>query len=74
MLREEAAGSVKELCGRHGMSAATYCRWKSKYGGLEASDVKRLRELQHANRRLKQRYADPSLENSALKDLMHGKL
>jgi putative transposase len=75
VLREaDAGGSVKELCRRHGISTATYYQWKPKYGGLEASDVKRLRELQHENQRLKQMYADLSLEDSALKDLIHRKL
>ena len=75
ILREaDVGGTVKDVCRRHGVSTATYYQWKSKYGGLEASDLKRLRELEHENRRLKQMYADLSLENAALKDLIHRKL
>ena len=75
ILREaDAGGTVKDVCRRHGVSTATYYQWKSKYGGLEASDLKRLRELEYENRRLKQMYADLSLENTALKDLIHRKL
>jgi len=48
--------------------------WKAKYGGMSASDIKRLKELEHENRRLKQMYADMSLENRALKDAIEKKL
>lgn len=54
-------------------SNATYYQWKSKYGGLEASDLKRMRELEDENGRLKKMYADLALENRAIKDLL-GKL
>ena len=54
--------------------SATYYKWKAKYGGLEASDVKRLKELEHENSRLKRLYADLSLENAALKDVIAKKL
>jgi len=70
----EAGGTVKEITRRHGIAAATFYQWKSKYGGLEASDLKRLKELEHENGRLKRMYADLSLENNALKDLIHRKL
>ena len=70
----DAGGTVKELCRRHGVSPATYYQWKSKYGGLEASDLKRLKELECENSRLKKMYADISLENNALKDLIERKL
>ena len=70
----DAEGTVKELCRRHGVAPATYYQWKSKYGGLEASDLKRLRELEYENGRLKKMYADLSLENHALKDLIDRKL
>ena len=66
----DAGGSVKELCRRHGISPATYYQWKSKYGGLQPSDLKRLKELERKNSRLKQRYAETALENKALKDLI----
>jgi len=70
----DAGGTVKDLCRRHGIATATYYQWKSKYGGLEASDLKKLRELEHENARLKQMYADVAMENSALKDLIDRKL
>jgi putative transposase len=75
ILKEADAGvSVKEVCRRHGISPATYYQWKSKYGGLEASDLKRMRELERENSRLKQLYAELSLENRALKELIDRKL
>jgi putative transposase len=70
----DAGGTVKELCRRHGISPGTFYQWKSKYGGLQASDLKRLKELEHENSRLKKMYADLSLENVALKDLIDRKL
>lgn len=74
ILKEAEAGrSVKDLCRRHGISPATYYKWKGKYGGMEVSDLKRLRELEHENSRLKQLYADTSLENAALKELINRK-
>jgi putative transposase len=69
----EAGRTVAEICREHGISPATYYQWKSKYGGLEASDLKRLRELEDENNRLKKMYADLALENRAIKDLL-GKL
>lgn len=70
ILKEADAGmKVEEICRQHGISNATYYNWKSKYGGMEASDVKRLKELQEENDRLKKMYADVSLENAAMKDL-----
>lgn len=75
ILKEADAGAkVKEICRRHGISDATFYNWKSKYGGLEASDVKRLKELQGENSQLKRLYADLALENTALKDLIDRKL
>jgi putative transposase len=70
----EAGGSVREVTRRHGVSPATYYAWKGKYGGMQASDVKRLRELERENARLKQLYAETSMENAALKDLIDRKL
>jgi len=70
----EAGGSVREVCRRHGIATATYYSWKGKYGGMQVSDVKRLRELEHENARLKQLYAETSMENAALKDLINRKL
>jgi putative transposase len=61
---------VNEIWRKYGISSATYYKWKAKYGGLEASDVKRLKELEHENSKLKRLYADMALENAALKDLI----
>lgn len=75
ILKEADAGRpVNEIWRQHGISSATYYKWKAKYGGLEASDVKRLKELEHENSRLKRLYADLSLENAALKDVIAKKL
>ncbi|OFW58240.1 MAG: transposase [Actinobacteria bacterium RBG_16_64_13] len=75
VLKEADAGAtVKDLCRRHGISPATYYQWKSKYAGLQASDLKKIRELERENARLKQLYAETSLENQALKELIHRKL
>jgi putative transposase len=75
ILKEADAGrSVKEVCRAHGISSATFCNWKSKYGGMEASELERTKELEAENQRLKQMYADLSLENKARKDLINRKL
>ena len=75
ILKEVEGGcTVKEACREYGISDATYYNWKSKYGGMEASDIKRLKELEEENRKLKQMYADISLENRALKDVILKKL
>jgi putative transposase len=75
ILKEADAGvKVAEICRKYGISDATYYKWKSKYGGLEVSDVRRMRELEAENSRLKRMYADLSLENQALKDLISKKL
>lgn len=74
ILKEGEAGrAVADICREYGISNATYYQWKSKYGGLEASDLKRMRELEEENNRLKKMYADLALENRAIKDLL-GKL
>jgi len=75
ILREVEAGrQVKDVCREYGISDGTYYNWKSKYGGMEASDIKKLKDLRDENRRLKQMYADLSLENRALKDVIEKKL
>jgi putative transposase len=75
ILKSADAGlKVKDLCREHGISEATYYNWKSKYGGMEASDVKRMKELEAENARLKRMYADLALENRAMKDLIEKKL
>lgn len=74
ILKEAEAGrSVTEVCREHGISSATYYAWKSKYGGMEAAELKRMRQLEEENGRLKKMYADLALENMAIKDLL-GKL
>ena len=71
VLREQEAGAkIEEVCRRHGISSATFYKWKSKYGGLEISDAKRLKGLEDENRRLKRLLADAMLDNAALKDLL----
>lgn len=75
ILKEVEGGRlVKEVCREYGVSDATYYNWKSKYGGMEASDVKRLKELEDENRRLKGMFADLSLEHRILKDIVEKKL
>ena len=75
ILKQADAGvKVQDLCRQHGISDATYYKWKSKYGGMEASDIKRLREVESENSKLKRMFADLALENRALKDLIEKKL
>ena len=75
ILKEADAGeAVRDVCRRHGVSPATFYVWKSKYGGLEPSDLKRMKDLEQENAKLKQLYAETALENRALKDLIHRKL
>jgi putative transposase len=75
ILKEADAGMpVAEVLRKHSISSATYYAWKSKYGGLSASELKRLKELEAENMRLKRLYADLALENRALKDLIDRKL
>jgi putative transposase len=62
------------VCREHQISEATYYQWKSKYGGMEASDIRRLRELEEENRRLKAMYAELSLEHRILKEVLTKKL
>jgi putative transposase len=74
-LKEADAGlSVKEVCRKDGISDATFYNWKSKYGGMSASELKRLRETEAENAKLKRMYADLALENTALRDLIEKKL
>lgn len=68
ILKESEAGiSVTELCRKYGISDATYYNWKAKFGGMELSDVRRLKQLEGENRRLKTIVADLTLDNQALK-------
>ena len=66
----DAGLKVEDVCRQHGISNGTYYNWKSKYGGMEASDVQKLREVQEENDKLKKMFANLSLENAALKDLI----
>jgi len=75
ILKEAEAGvSLEELSRQHGFSKATFYKWKAKYGGMDVSALKRLKELEEENRRLKQMYADLSLEHKVLKDIVEKKL
>ncbi len=75
ILKEADAGmAVKEICRSHGISDATYYNWKSKYGGMSASDLKRLKEMERELSQLKRMYADMAMENRALTDLIEKKL
>ncbi|CNC51002.1 putative transposase [Yersinia enterocolitica] len=60
---------VEEICRQNGISNATFYNWKAKYGGMEVNDVKRLKELEDENTRLKKLFAEVSLENHAMKEL-----
>lgn len=72
--RAEEDVPVKDICRELGISSATFYQWRSKYGGMEASDIKRLKELEEENRRLKQMYADLSLDHRILKGIVEKKL
>jgi len=75
ILKEADAGmKISDLCRQHGISDATYYSWKSKYGGMDASELKRMKELEAENAKLKRMYADLALENTAMKDLIAKKL
>jgi len=74
ILKEHEAGAkVADLCRRHGMSPATFYKWKSKFGGMEVSDARRLRALEAENVKLKRLVADLTLDNVALKDVVSKK-
>ena len=71
ILREQEAGaSTAEVCRKHGISDATFYKWKARYGGLELSEAKRLRALEDENAKLKRLLAEVMLDNAALKDLL----
>ena len=63
-----------EIWRKHGISSATYYKWKAKYGGLDVSELKRTKELEAENAKLKRMFAELSMENDALKDLIAKKL
>lgn len=66
----EAGRTVKDVCREAAISEASYYNWKAKYGGMEAADIKKIKDLEDENRRLKQMFADLSLECRALKDVI----
>lgn len=75
ILKQADAGvPVNEVWRQHGISSATYYKWKAKYGGLDVSELKRARELEAENAKLKRMFAELSMENHALKDLIAKKL
>jgi putative transposase len=70
VLREHEAGSATtDVCRKHGISSATFYKWKAKYGGLEVSEARRLRSLEDENRRLKKLLAETMLYNAMLKHI-----
>jgi putative transposase len=75
ILKEAEAGvSLDDLIRQHGFSKASFYKWKAKYSGMSVFELKRLKELEEENRRLKQMYANLSLEYEALKDIIEKKL
>ena len=74
ILKQADAGvPVKDICRQAGISVPTYYQWKSKYGGLEASELRRVKELEAENAKLKRMYAELSLDNVALTDVISRK-
>ena len=75
ILKQADAGvPVKDICRQAGISLPTYYQWKSRYGGMEASDLKRVKELEAENSRLKRMYAELALDAAAMKDYIAKKL
>lgn len=71
ILRQVEGGrTIADVCREHGISDATYHRWKGKYGGLEVSQLRRLKQLEDENRKLKQLVGELTLDNAALKDVV----
>jgi len=70
----ETGRTVADVCREHEIAQTTYYKWKQKYGGMQASDIKRLRELEDENRKLKQMYAELSLDHLMLKEVLTKKL
>jgi putative transposase len=70
----EAGLPVAEVCRKHGISNATYYQWKSKYAGMSVGELKRVKDLEAENSRLKRMYAELALENAAIKDVLTRKL
>lgn len=75
IIRQHESGvKTADLCREHGISQATFYNWKAKYGGMDASQLKKLKELEAENARLKRMYAELSMINDALKDVIEKKL
>src|SRR5262249_58443886 len=75
ILREQEAGApTADVCRKHGISSATFYKWKAKYGGLEVSDAKRLKALEDENAKLKKLLAEAMLDNAMLKDVASKKM
>lgn len=72
--KQESGMAVKDICREFGISDATFYNWKAKYGGMEASDIARYRDLEREHAELKKMYAELSLENRAMKSLIEKKL
>ena len=70
LTQAEAGTPVSELCREHGMSSASFYKWRAKYGGMDASMISRLKELESENARLKKMYADVQLQNEVIKEAM----
>lgn len=71
ILKEAESGiPVPELCRKHGVGQSTFYKWRSRYGGMEASDIRRMKELEDENRRLKQMYADLSLKSQMQEEII----
>lgn len=71
ILKEADAGmAIKDICRKHNIGHSTFYKWREKYGGMEASDVKRLKELEEENRRLKQMYAELSLKSQMQEEII----
>ena len=74
ILKQSEAGTpVPELCREHGMSSATFYKWRAKYGGMDASMVKRMKELEDENRRLKKMYAEERLKAEIIQEALEKK-
>jgi putative transposase len=72
--KQESGMKVADICREHGISDATFFNWKSKYGGMQISDVKKMKDIEAENARLKRMYAELSIVNDALKQLLEKKL
>jgi putative transposase len=72
--KADAGAKVKDVCRKYGISDATYYKWKSKYGGIDASELKRVKEIETELSQYKRMYAELARENDAMKDLIAKKL